>query len=74
MKIAFLMTSVVMPGIFSRSVDIHLSDRSSSPKNVLVLGRVNRGGGLVDIGSLSTAGAAVVGLSGANGFLNPKVR
>jgi len=73
MKIrAFLMTSVVMPGIFSRSVDIHLSDRSSSPKNVL--GRVNRGGGLVDIGSLSTAGAAVVGLSGANGFLNPKVR
>ena len=73
MKIPFLMTSVVMPGIFSRSVDIHLSDRSSSsPKNVL--GRVNRGGGLVDIGSLSTAGAAVVGLSGANGFLNPKVR
>jgi len=72
MKIRALMTSVVMPGIFSRSVDIHLSDRSSSPKNVL--GRVNRGGGLVDIGSLSTAGAAVVGLSGANGFLNPKVR
>jgi len=72
MKIRALMTSVVMPGTFSRSVDIHLSDRSSSPKNVL--GRVNRGGGLVDIGSLSTAGAAVVGLSGANGFLNPKVR